>query len=180
MSIKDFILLTLGCVLSSNYILVNFLSSETILSNDGRTLKSNLFSTLYLGLVLIVSSVVLWPLEKYLISGAGYLRVVVYTITILFVTAVFGLCLKKKFAAMLPVALSSGVLGSLLFFESSSYTFLETLSASLGVTLGYLLVTLALSSVREKVRDRYVPSAFQGAPIMLVSLSIIALTVYCF
>lgn len=180
MSFKDLVLLTIGCVLSSNYVLVNFFNADSIISNSRNTLRSNIFCSLYLGLVLIVSSILIWPLENWLISQVGYLRIVVYVIAILLVIAIVALLSKKKVADLIPLSLSSGVLGSVMLFQSNGYSFLETVFASVGGACGYLLVTVALSGVREKVKDKYVPSAFRGYPIMLIALSIIALTVYCF
>ncbi len=181
MNIKDLILLALTCTISSNYILVKFFNVEGILSCSRDSLKGNIFSSLYMALILILSSLLIWPLESFIVgNSASYLRLVVYTLAILLVTAVVTLISKKKSSEIFPLALSSGVLGSVLLFQSEGYTLLETVFASFGVALGYLLVTVAVSCVRDKVKEKYVPRAFRGIPIMLIALSIIALTVYCF
>lgn len=181
MNAKDLLLLTLGCILSSNYILVKYFNAESMLSNSRSSLKSNICSSLYLGLILILSALIIWPLETFIIEkSASYLRLVVYVLAILLVTAVVAVVAKKKVGEFFPIALSSGILGPMLFFQSEGYSILETIFASFGVALGYLLVTIAVSSVKEKVKEKYVPQIFRGTPIMLISLSIIALTVYCF
>lgn len=180
MSIGELFLILTGCVFSSNYILVNYCGADTALSGSTLRVKSSVIYSLYLSLVLVISSVVIWPLEHYLLSGAVYLRLVVYVIVVLLVTAVVGLASKKKRGELFSLALSSSVLGAVLLFEENGYSFLETIFASLGTALGYLLVAVALSSVREKVKDRYVPAALRGWPVMMISLGIIALAVYAF
>ena len=69
MAIKDLLLLTLGCILSSNYLLLHFFGGESLLENKENSVKGNLTFSLYLLIVLLISSLLIWPLEKYVISN---------------------------------------------------------------------------------------------------------------
>lgn len=180
MSIGELFLILAGCVFSSNYILVHYAGADTALSGCNLSLKNSVVYSLYLALVLVVSALVIWPLEHYLLSSASYLRLLLYVIAILLVTALVSVTAKKSGGEFFSLALSSSVLGALLLFEENGYTLLQTLFAAVGTALGYLVVSVALCSVREKVKDRYVPSALRGWPVMMISLGIIALTVYAF
>ena len=180
MTIGELFLILTGCILSSNYVLVHFFNTDTVLSFDRVGLKNSVIYSLYLGVILMISSVIIWPLGKYLLSSASYLRVLVSVVAVLLVTALVGLLSGKKRGELFSLSLSSSVLGAVLLYQENGYTLLQTLFASMGTALGYLLVTVAISCVREKVKDRYVPSSFRGYPIMMVALGIIALTVYAF
>lgn len=180
MSIGELFLILTGCVFSSNYILVHYCGADTALSASTLSLKNSVLYSLYLALVLVISALIIWPLEHYLLSSSSFLRLLLYVVTILLVTALVSRAAGKKCGELFSLALSSSILGALLLFQENGYTFLETIFASLGTSAGYLLVSLALSSVREKVKDRYVPSALRGWPVMMISLGIIAMTVYAF
>ncbi len=181
MSIKELFLLLLGSIVSSNFALVHFFGSESILSFKKEGIEKNIKTSLSLAVVLVISSLIIYPVEKLLLGGGeSGLRVLVYVVVILLVEAVVFLLTKEKGSGILPLVVSSSTLGPVLFFQSAGYTFLETLFSSLGCALGYLLLTLAISSVKEKINDKYVPSQFRGYPILFIALSIIALTVYCF
>ena len=180
MTIGELFLILTGCVLSSNYVLVHFFSADTVLSCDRLSLKNSVICSLYLGVILILSSILLYPVGKYLLSGAAFLRVLVSVVAILLVTAVVSLIAGKKSGELFSLSLSSSVLGAVLLYADNGYTLLQTVFAAVGTAVGYLLVTVALSCVREKVKQRYVPSAMRGYPVMMVALGIIALTVYAF
>lgn len=179
MNVKDLLLLLSGCILSSNFVLVRFFASESLLGLGKNNIERNMKTALLLSLTLILSSVILYPLEALLLSSSGdALRGIVYTVVILLVETIVSKTAKAKKPVSLLV--TSAVLGPVLFFESEGYSFPVTLISSIGVSLAYLVVTLAFSSVKEKISDKYIPSAFRGAPIYFIALSIIALTVYCF
>lgn len=179
MSIKDLLLLSLGCILSSNYVLVRFFGVEDLLSFEKRTIERNMKTSLLLSVTLILSSLLLYPVEKLLLSGAGSaLRLILYVVVILLIEVIVMKTAKEENPVSLTAA--SAVLGPVLFFESGEYTFLEVVFSSIGAGLGYLLAALALSAVREKINDKYVPSLLRGTPILFIALSIISLTVYCF
>lgn len=180
MTIGELFLIFTLCVLSSNYVLVHFFNTDTVLSFNSLSLKSSVMYSLYLGVILIISSLLLWPVGEYLLPLAGYLRVLVSVVAILLVTALISLLGGKKGGELFSLSISSSVLGAVLLYADNGYTLLQTVFASVGTALGYLLVTLALMCVREKVKDRYVPSALRGYPVMMVALGIIALTVYAF
>lgn len=180
MTIGELFLILSGCILSSNYVLVHFFNADTLLSTDSMSLRGSVCLSLYLGLILVVSSLLIWPLENFLLSSLGYLRLLVYVIAILLVTAFVSVITKKKGGELFSLALSSSVLGAVLLYAGNGYTFLETIFASIGTAAGYLVVSVAFSCVREKVRDKYVPLSFRGESVMLLSLGIMALTVYAF
>ncbi len=181
MTFKTLLLLLIGCALSSNYTLVKFFNAEALIYNSRRTLRRNVKFTAYLCLVLIISILIMWPVELYFISlGSGFLRVLIYETIILIVVNALGAIFKKDSDDIYNTALSSGVLGTALVFEEQKMTFLETIFGAVGVSIGFLIVTIALAAVNEKVKDRNVAPHFKGFPIMLVSIAIISLTVYAF
>ncbi len=90
--------------------------------------------------------------------------------------SISGTVTKKKGGENLSLSLSSSLLGAALKFREAKYSFIETIFAS----IGYFIVTIVLSFLREKINDKDVPKYLRDYSIMLIALSIISLSVYCF
>ncbi len=181
MNIRSLFFLILTCALSSNFTLVYYFNTDALIHNSGRPMRRNIRFTMYLCLVFIVAIFLVWPVELLLIRGkADYLRVLVYEIFILASVNIVSLIFPRDRQDIYSTALSSGLLGSALLFQRTEFTFIQTVFAAIGVSLGFLIVSVALESVNERVKDEYVAPHFKGYPIMLVSLAIISLAVYAF
>ena len=133
MNFKTLLLMLIGCAISSNYTLVRFFNAEALIYNSRRALRRNVKFTAYLCLVLIVSILIMWPVELCFISrGSGFLRVLIYESIILIVVNVLGALFKNDADDIYNTALSSGVLGTALVFEEQKMTFLQTIFGAVG------------------------------------------------
>lgn len=181
MSFSDLLLIFSSSILASNYVLSSFFGIESISSSDKEGVKKNLFNSLSLLIVLFVSAIILWPLESYIIGkGAQYLRLFVFAIALTFVSYLYSVLAKKNRDELISTITNSLILGSLLSFQSSGYSLLEMLFASLGAACAYFVVLLAISGVKERIKEDYIPRPFRGAPITIMAIGFISLCIYAF
>lgn len=84
--------------------------------------------------------------------------------------------LYQRVRVFVPLVLvNSTVLGVALLAIESPYGILVALFMGLGSALGYALVLLSFSAIRERVMAADVPRAFRGMPILMITLGLIAL-----
>jgi electron transport complex protein RnfA len=70
---------------------------------------------------------------------------------------------------------STIVLGSVIVITSSVTTLLESVLLSLVVVFGYAFVLNILKFIENQLEMKVVPKSFQGLPLQLIILSIMAL-----
>ncbi len=80
--------------------------------------------------------------------------------------------LQNDFKGVLP---STIVLGSVIVITSSVTTLLESVLLSLVVVFGYAFVLNILKFIENQLEMKVVPKSFQGLPLQLIILSIMAL-----
>lgn len=86
---------------------------------------------------------------------------------------------RKELMAVLPMAtFNCAVLGPMLITASQNYSFTQTMGFALGSGLGYGFAVLLLTEGQRKLKDDKIPSTFQGLPINLVYIGILALAIY--
>ena len=78
------------------------------------------------------------------------------------------------------IALNSAVLGVTVNNITDGFNFVESLVSALGAGLGFLLAMVVFSGLQGKIQEKYVPKAFRGLPIALLSASIVSLALFAF
>ena len=87
---------------------------------------------------------------------------------------------RAQLLRIVPLALNSGVLGTVLVERTQSFTLGESLGFGLGSGLGYVLAVLLVTEARHRLRSKAIPKAFRGLPITLVYIGVLALAIYGF
>ena len=83
---------------------------------------------------------------------------------------------RASVAAEMPLlAGNSLLLGIVLQNATADRGIAFTLAFTLGATAGFVLVLLALAAMQERIVPKQLPRAFQGVPITLFSLGLMAL-----
>lgn len=203
MTFKEMTAVMFACILANNYVLSNFMGIEAVGFDISKSYKSIFVKGLELTLSIVVSSVVTWVLNSYLLVGAlESLRILVTSIVVLAVTGVVGLLFKDKASCGtascgndsyanrdsissfngfdIPTALNSIILGALLLFSSNGYSCVTGILASIGVGIGYIVATLVISGVVSRINMKYVPKAWRGFPIIVASIAIVSLVLFAF
>ena len=183
MTFKYLLSLLLGGVLANNFVFQKFLGVTPFLGHSKKECRAFGVGA-SVAAVMFVTALIAWPVQNFLLAKAGFLQTLVFVILVLAVVYLAELILKKagkSFGSYFPlIALNSAVLGLALNNAAAGYGFLETLFASLGAGLGFLLAMVVFAGVRSKINEKYVPAAFRGLPIYLLAAGIISLALYAF
>ena len=84
--------------------------------------------------------------------------------------------LNKLLGLFLPlIATNCAILGTTLLNVNNDYTFVEMLVFTLGSGLGFALIIFIFSTIRERMEYARIPKCFKGAPIALITASIMSL-----
>lgn len=182
MSAKEVIAVMFACILANNYVFQNFFGVEAVALDSEKGIRSMLASGLTVTAVLVVSTLVTWPLNAMLAGGASYLQTLVFAIVTTAVVYIADFVAKKVSkehkCEVLPIAINSVVMGACLVNAANGYGFGTSVLASIGVGIGYLLATFVVAGVRERVNEKFIPKAWRGAPILVAEMAIIALTLF--
>ena len=92
-----------------------------------------------------------------------------------------NLSLYNALGIYLPlITTNCAVLGITLINASEQYSFIESIFASLGGGLGFMLVLIIMSGIREKLDIADTPRAMKGLPIAMLVGMMLGLTFFGF
>jgi electron transport complex protein RnfA len=182
---KELILILMGGVLVNNYVLNQFLGICPFL---GVSKKVNQASGMGMAVtfVMLFATAATWPIYNFILVPLGlqYLQIIVFILVIATLVQFVEIILKRFIPALhaslgiyLPlITTNCAVLGVTLNNITAGYNFVESIIASLGVGLGFLLAMVLFSGVRRRVEEAIPPEAFRGIPITLIAAAITAMS----
>lgn len=120
--------------------------------------------------VLLITSIVSWLLNAYLLAQAPYLRLISFIVVIASVVQIVEMLVKKLSPALfrelgifLPlITTNCAILGLAIFQTNRGYSFMEGVFFALGAGLGLTLALVLMASIRERVELSDVPSVTRG------------------
>jgi electron transport complex protein RnfA len=140
--------------------------------------------------VMLCATAVTWPIQTYLLTPAnlGYLQTIVFILVIAALVQFVEIVLKKFLPALykslgvyLPlITTNCAVLGVAINNINDGYNFLESMFASAGVGLGFLLAMVLFAGVRSRIENCPAPESVKGLPITLIAASIVSLAFFGF
>ncbi len=180
----DYLLLLVSTVLVNNFVLVKFLglcpfmgvSSKTETA-IGMSFATTFVMTLASMLSYIVNSYVLAPL------GLEYLTTMAFILVIAVVVQFTEMVVQKTSANLyrllgifLPlITTNCAVLGVALLSVYEQHSFFESIIYGFGAAVGFSLVLIMFSAMREKLANADVPKAFQGSAIAMITAGLMSL-----
>ncbi|MEG1869498.1 MAG: RnfABCDGE type electron transport complex subunit A [Oscillospiraceae bacterium] len=138
--------------------------------------------------VLVLSTAVTWPIQKFLLdpNGLGYLQTIVFILVIAglvqfieFIIKKFMPSLYSALGVFLPlITTNCAVLGVCILNMQANYGFAESIVNALGTGIGYLIAMVLFNGVRTRMEDAEgdFPKCFKGVPITLAAASIVAMS----
>ena len=182
MTIQVILGIILAGLLSNNYPLLHFLGTGAVLENE-RSNKRSLVLGLGTTVVMLISTLITWPINKFLLANASYLQTLAFVCVVLVVVEVFHLIehnVIEKFCKVdfTKFAINGAVLG--LCIHNTELGLVEALITSIGVGLGFTVVLAVFSALEHRVDDDAVPHSFRGLPIHLLTAGMIVLALLCF
>ena len=178
---NTFVAVLLAGILANNYAIQNFLGIDTVLGNYTTANKSCKLGLLVTA-VMVISTVICWPLSSVL-KNMAYLQTLVFVVVVLIVTEIVQIAaqsmIKKTMGeGFVMLAVNGAVLG--LMIQNAGLTFGEAVISSLGVGLGFMAAMTVFASLRERVEDEFVPAAFRGLPVSLLIAAMMSLVLFAF
>ncbi len=183
MEISAFIIF-LAAIFTSNILLTNFLGmcsflsvSKEIESSLGLGLAVVFVMTMTSALNYVVYHLILVPLDLV------YLQYIIFIIVIAafvqlteMVVERFSPVLYYSLGIFLPlITVNCAILGVSLFMVIRNYSFIQSVAYGAGSGLGWLLAILALAGIRQKVKEKFVPTGLKGAGLSLIITGIMAI-----
>ena len=180
----EYVLLLVSSVLVNNVILVRFLGLCPFMGVTGK-FESAIGMGLATGFVLTLSSLCCWVLEHLVLQplGIGYLRILSFILVIAAVVQFTEAAIRKLSPGLhrglgvyLPlITTNCAVIGVPLLNVAGNHTVIQAVLFGFGSSLGFALVLIMFSSMRERMARANIPPMFRGAPIAAISAGMLSL-----
>ena len=184
MSITTLLAISLGAILTNNFIFSQFLGICPFLGVS-KKLDTAVGMGAAVTFVMGLASAFTWVVNKFLLVPLEleYMQTVAFILVIASLVQFIEMFLKKAMPSLyealgvyLPlITTNCAVLGVVLQNAQNSYNFGESLTYGITGGLGFLLAIVLFASVRERMEFSKWPKAFDGFPIALVAASLISL-----
>lgn len=168
----------LAGILSNNYAFLHFLGTGAVLENE-RSTKRSLLLGLGTTVVMVLSTLITWPLNEYLLKEVSYLQTMVFVLVVLMVVELLHILAKNLLdnycrADFVKFAINGAVLG--LCIHNTELDFGSALLTAASVGIGFMLTMMLYAKIKDvPVDEEAIPASFRGLPVALLTAGMIAL-----
>ena len=180
----EYLLLLIGTVLVNNFVLVKFLGLCPFMGVSGK-LESALGMAMATTFVLTLASILSYLVNQYLLMpfDLTYLRTMSFILVIAVVVQFTEMVVQKTSAALyralgiyLPlITTNCAVLGVALLNVNEQHNLLQSAVYGFGAAVGFSLVLILFSAMRERLAAADVPSPFKGGAIAMITAGLMSL-----
>ncbi len=180
----EYALILLSTVLVNNFVLVKFLGLCPFMGVS-RKLETATGMALATTFVLTLSSVTSYLVNRYLLEplNLGYLRTIAFILVIAAVVQFTEMVVRKTspllysvLGIFLPlITTNCAVLGVALLNVQASHGFVESALYGFGAAVGFSVVLILFSAMRERIAVADVPAVFKGNAIALITAGLMSL-----
>ncbi|QYJ73638.1 electron transport complex subunit RsxA [Shewanella sp. FJAT-52076] len=181
---SEYLLLLIGTVLVNNFVLVKFLGLCPFMGVSGK-LESAIGMSMATTFVLTLASVLSFLVNQYLLApfDLTYLRTMSFILVIAVVVQFTEMLVQKTSASLhralgiyLPlITTNCAVLGVALLNVNEQHDFLESAIYGFGAAVGFSLVLVLFSAMRERLAAADVPMPFRGGAIAMITAGLMSL-----
>ena len=178
-----FLLAIVSSMLVENVVLSRFYGICPFLGVS-KKVKSSLGMGLAVVFVIVLATVICWPLYQLLdLAGIKFMDTVVYILVIASLVQLVGLFIKKYSPSLykslgiyLPlITTNCAVLGVVQSNTDQALDFWMSLANGIGTSVGFLVIIVVFSCIRARLETANTPKAFKGLPIALIAAAIMAI-----
>jgi len=180
----DYLLLLIGTVLVNNFVLVKFLGLCPFMGVSSK-LASAIGMSMATTFVLTLASILSYLTNEFLLQpfDLTYLRTMSFILVIAVVVQFTEMVVHKTSANLyrllgifLPlITTNCAVLGVALLNIYEQHNFFESIIYGFGASVGFSLVLIMFSAMREKLANADVPSPFKGSAIAMITAGLMSL-----
>ena len=181
MTLETMFAILLAGLISENYALLHFLGTGAVIENERSTSRSLLLGMGTL-VVMVISTLVTWPINHYLLAEVPYLQTLVFVIVVMVVVECIHLFMHLIVHSSLEsyckvdfvkFAINGAILG--LCIHNTHLSFAEALLQAEAVGIGFMITIAVFGALHERVDETCVPKPFRGLPISLLVAGMIVL-----
>lgn len=186
---NNLIAIFLGLAIINNFIVAKFLGLCPFFGVS-KKLGNALSMGLAVILVMLIASVATWIINHYILIpfGVEYMDIIMYILVIAALVQMIELFIKRTnlilynaLGIYLPlITTNCAVLGITLINAGEGYTLLESSIAALGGGLGFTLILIIMSGIREKLEIADTPRVMRGLPVAMLIGMLLGLTFFGF
>lgn len=180
----DVFLVLMATILVNNFVLVHFLGLCPLMGAS-RKLETALGMGLATTFVLTLASVCSFSLNQWVLQPLGleYLRLICFILIIAGLVQFTEMFIRHSspllhsvLGIFLPlITTNCAVLGVALLSVRTNDSFLSAALYGFGAALGFTIVLVLFSAMREKLENTDVPAPFKGSAIALISAGFMSL-----
>lgn len=181
---QEILLILAGTILVNNFVLINFLGLCPFMGVS-RKLDTALCMGLATTFVLTLASVCSYAFNKWVLVplDLGYLRLIAFIVIIAGLVQLTELFIRKTspllhsvLGIFLPlITTNCAVLGVALLSIRTNTSFLNAAFYGFGAALGFTLVLILFSAMRERLDAADIPKPFKGSAIALITAGFMSL-----
>jgi Na+-translocating ferredoxin:NAD+ oxidoreductase subunit A len=172
---SDLTWILISAMLVNNFTLTLFLglcSFVGVTQNRGNALRLGAANTF----VMVITSVSVWFLNRFILTAAPYLRIISFIVVIASLVQIVEMLIKKvsptlfrELGIYLPlITTNCAILGFAIFQTNRGYGLLQGIAFSLGAGLGLTLALALMASIRERIELSTVPALAKGMGIVFM------------
>jgi len=186
---SNLIMIFISMALVNNFVLAKFLGLCPFFGVS-KKLNSAFSMGIAVTLVMVIASIVTWVINQYILIryDVEYMNIIMYILVIATLVQMIELFIKRTNLTLynalgiyLPlITTNCAVLGITLINAKESFTLGESIVASLGGGLGFMLVLVIMSGIREKLDLADTPRAMKGLPVAMLVGMMLGLTFFGF
>ena len=181
---SEYLLLLIGTVLVNNFVLVKFLGLCPFMGVSSK-LESAIGMSMATTFVLTLASILSYLVNQYLLLpfDLNYLRTMSFILVIAVVVQFTEMLVQKTSASLysalgiyLPLIITNcAVLGVALLNINEKHNFIQSAVYGFGAALGFSLVLILFSAMRERLAAADVPLPFRGGAIAMITAGLMSL-----
>lgn len=179
-----FILAILSSMLINNVVLMQFLGICPFLGVS-KKINASIGMSLAVIFVMMIASIITYPLYFYVLKPLEitYLDTICFILIIATLVQIVELVIKKVSKSLykslgiyLPlITTNCAILGVAQSNITQATGFFNAITISLGTGLGFAIVMILFSAIRERLESCNIPKPFKGVPIALIVAGLLAL-----
>ena len=183
MSVTTLLAISLGAILTNNFIFSQFLGICPFLGVS-KKVDTAVGMGVAVTFVMGLASAITWLVNLLLVQlGLEYMQTVAFILVIASLVQFIEMFLQKAMPTLytalgvyLPlITTNCAVLGVALLNIQNNYNFIESVVYGITGGLGFLLAIVLFASIRERLVFAEYPKAFEGFPIALITAGLMAL-----
>jgi len=180
----EFATILLSSVLVNNYVLSKFLGICPFLGVSGRT-ETAIGMSFAVMFVMTLAATASWLVQQFILIPLHleYLQTIFFILIVAALVQFVEMIIHKTSPVLyqglgiyLPlITTNCAVLGVALLNVQQDYSFFSSALYGFGAALGFSLVLVLFSGLRERMAAAPVPAAFKGSPITLITAGMMSL-----